>query len=157
MNLDGLENYGISFAHLKNFLTDYPSQDIANIGGYGDENKIESDVYDLMTNNFDICKQPLPKMYETIICLNTFEHLRDPIRSAENMVKSLKTNGHLFATMPFVYHKHDYDNVPDYYRYTTTGTEYLFRELRTIKLDCVPVSELRGSEEYLIIYIGQKK
>ncbi|MHA1591202.1 MAG: methyltransferase domain-containing protein [Candidatus Heimdallarchaeaceae archaeon] len=163
LKLDGLENYGTSFAHLKNFLGEYGGEDIANIGGCGDESKIDAKIYDpLVIQGFDICKQTLPRKHKTIICLNTFEHLYDPIRAAENIIKSLKDGGYLFVTLPFYYHQHDYEDVPDYYRYTTTGVKYLFRKLKEIKLDLVSdetegiVSE-NPCDSNLVIYIGKNE
>lgn len=123
---------------LKNFLTEYPHEDIADIGGAGyQENLVQlgiaPTVYDLR-DGFDITKTPLPKKHKTIICLNTFEHIFDPVRAAENIVKSLKKGGYLFLTTLWKYDNHDYTTedgfyVPDYYRFTEYALKQLFKKL----------------------------
>lgn len=152
---------------LEDFISKYPHSDMANIGGDGDEGRIENkfDNYDMAVNKFDICTSALPKKYQTIISLNTFEHLYDPIRAAENIVNSLKVGGYVFMTCPFMYHHHDYENVPDYFRYTPTGVRLLFKKLQEDSVECIQdITDAQfggdgksNSAQNIIVYIGHKK
>jgi hypothetical protein len=120
----------LSYRQLLAFLLHHPHPDIADIGGdptleVGDLSQhMKRTIYNI-TDGLDICATPLPRMHETILCLDLFEHIVDPIRAAENIVKSL--TGWLFVTTLFVFHKHDYP--VDMYRFTDTAMSWLFREL----------------------------
>ena len=109
---------------LQEFLNTYPHQDIADIGGWekieveaqvpapGGTHKdviarldqpLERVIYDLQGDvTVDITKTPLPRQHQTIICMDTFEHLYDPVRAADNIIKSLKAGGYLFLTTMFM-------------------------------------------------------
>ena len=132
---------GISLRQLDEFLDKVDRQDIADIGGAvghhydGSIIKLYKDncnfrIYDL-ENGYDICKKSLPRKHKTIVCVDTFEHIKDPVRAAENIVKSLQLKGNLFVTAPFIYEQHNYPI--DMYRYTDTAFKWLFRKLKIIK------------------------
>lgn len=126
--------------NLKRFLDRYPHPDIADIGGAGYEQNIIPfigevfDVYDPFYDaEFDICARPLPRKYQTIICLNTYEHLYNPFSASENIIKSLESGGFLFTSTPYMFHQHDYEHVPDYFRYTDTAMKHLLRDLEYVE------------------------
>lgn len=116
---------------------------------------LHPDVYDYGIDKFDICKTSLPKQYPVIICMNTFEHILDPVRAAENIVKSLAPGGHLFVTTLFVYPKHNYDEVVDTYRYTDTALSWLFRDLEEKR--CWFENENHPPQAVRVSYIGVKR
>ena len=130
---------------LRNFLERYPHKDIANIGGMGDDKvypDLKFDIYDKALKNLhDICLRPLPRRYQTIITLNTLEHIRDPIRAGEHIANSLNIGGYLFVSLPYLYHYHNYELigpnhdgvVMDYYRFTEMGLRYVFRLLTPVE------------------------
>lgn len=137
----------VSLEQLQRFLNQYPNEDIADVGGWekleaeyfnGTEDDLENavpavarldkplerQIYNL---GFDITKQKLPRHHQTIICMDTFEHLYDPVRAAENIVKSLKEGGYLFLTTVFMFQYHR--SPVDTYRYTDDSLKWLFRDL----------------------------
>jgi len=132
------------YAGLKSFIffiENFTHEDMADIGGAGYEDNIKrvmTDKYDVFDpiydKDFDICQLTLPRQYKTIICMDTLEHLYDPISASKNIINSLKSDGFLFITCPFLYHQHDYEGVPDYYRYTDTGLKHLFKDLDLVKV-----------------------
>ncbi len=153
-------NHELTINQLINrFIANYPHEDMADIGGHGMEARLavfdlHPDVYDLNTNRYDLCDTSLPRLYQTIICLNTFEHIYNPLVAAQNIVDSLKAGGYVFISTLFSYPKHDYDNVPDTYRYSDTALEYLFREL--IKDECWMEPENHPQGAIRVSFIGHK-
>lgn len=137
----------LALEQLQNFLNQYPHEDIADVGGW---EKLEASFFKgtvddlkhavpttarldrplkrkIFNIDFDITRQALPRQYGTILCMDTFEHLFDPVRAAENIVKSLKEGGYLFLTTVFMFHYHR--SPVDTYRYTDDSLKWLFREL----------------------------
>lgn len=145
---------------IQDFCDNYPHSDMADVGGSGYEERLavfdlHPTVYDTLIDGFDICVTPLPRPYQTIICCNTFEHLIDPVRAAENIVKSLKKGGYVFITTLFAYPKHDYDGVIDTYRYTDSALSILFKGLEEKK--CWFENESQAPGAIRVSYIGTKK
>lgn len=141
------------------FCDKYPHTDMADVGGNGYQERLaifdlHPTVYDMGIDGFDICKTPLLKKYQTIICLNTLEHIIDPVRAAENIVKSLKPGGYLFVSTLFSYPKHDYEDVIDTYRYTDTALSVLFKELKEEK--CWFENETQAPGAVRVSYVGVK-
>lgn len=124
--------------HFVGFINHYPHEDMADVGGAGYEEHIEqfgvkAKVYDLR-DGFDITKTPLPRKHQTIISLNTFEHILDPMAAAKNIIKSLKPGGYIFISTVWKYDYHAYTTddgfyVPDYYRFTDEVLKAMFSEL----------------------------
>ncbi len=86
---------------------------------------------------------------DAIFCMAVLEHVYDPKRAAEEIVRVLKPGGRAFIYVPFIYryhaHTHDYR---DYFRYSKDGVAYLFRACRTVEL--CPV---RGLFESLLRFL----
>ena len=140
----------LSLQQLNDFLNNYPHEDIADIGGWQEmtvdvlefkpgkeprrvkarlSQSIDRCICDLV---YDVTKAKLPRQHQTIICMDTFEHLYDPVRAAENIVKSLKSGGYLFLTTVFMYKYHRFP--VDTYRYTDDSLKWLFRGLEIDKV-----------------------
>lgn len=144
------------------FMEKYGTEDLADVGGAGYESRlalfdIQPHVYDLLEGgvSHDICKDILPRPYETIICCNTFEHIIDPFGAANNLVGSLKKGGYLFLTTVWIYPFHAYRDVIDTYRYTDQSLSVLFKDLEEVK--CWYEDELHPSGAIRVSYIGKKK
>lgn len=153
----------LTMAQLDDFFSKYGSDNVADIGGAGYEERLSllgvtPDVYDL-SGGFDICKTELPRKYSTIICCNTFEHIIDPYAAAQNIVKSLRPGGVVFITTLWKYDYHAYTTeeghyVPDTYRYTTEALSMLFGELEEKR--CWYEDE-KQQGFVRVSYIGRKK
>jgi hypothetical protein len=145
----------LSYAQLLAFLKSHPHGDMADIGGDPSLDFAEIDaprvLYNI-TDGLDICNKPLPKIHDTVISMDLFEHIVDPVRASENIVRSIGVGGWLFLTTVFVFHKHDYPI--DMYRYTDTALNWLFRDLRIER--CWMESEPESLNGQRVSIIGQK-
>ena len=67
--------------------------------------------------------------FDVIICLDTFEHVKNPIKAAEEISRVLKTGGVAIIASVFKcpIHSHPYD----YWRFTTKCFEKIFGKLET--------------------------
>jgi len=66
--------------------------------------------------NFPIAEQLVEHpLAEIVFCIETLEHIYDPIQAIENLHTLCKENGILYLTAPFINPLHD---VHDYLRYT---------------------------------------
>jgi SAM-dependent methyltransferase len=84
-----------------------------------------------------------------LFCIAVLEHVYDPKRAAEEIVRVLKPGGHALIYVPFVYRYHAHANdYRDYFRYTKDGIAYLFRDCAEITL--CPV---RGLFETLLRFL----
>lgn len=150
----------LTIRQLVDFMHKHGTEDIADVGGAGMESRlalfdIYPDVYDLLEGGIphDICKNPLPRKYETIICCNTFEHIIDPYRAAKNLVASLKPGGWIFVTTVWIYPFHAYRDVIDTYRYTDQALSVLFGELEG---ESWYENELHPAGAVRVSYIGRR-
>lgn len=149
----------LTMRQINDFIEKYPHKDMADVGGFGYEDRLsllglKPDVYDLLTNDHDICTSVLPKTYQTIICCNTFEHIIDPYGAAQNIIKSLKPGGYLFLTTVWRYPFHAYGDVIDTYRYTDQALKALFEKLEEVS--CWYEDEYHPEGAIRISYIGRK-
>jgi SAM-dependent methyltransferase len=157
----------LTIKQVAEFVQQFGTKDIADIGGAGMESRltlfdIKADVYDLNKEEFegegivhDICKNPLPKQYDTILCCNTYEHIIDPYKASQNIIKSLKPGGYVFITTVWIYPFHAYRDVIDTYRYTDQALSVLFKELEEVK--CWYENEFHPEGTIRVSYIGRKK
>ena len=82
-----------------------------------------------------------------LFCLAVLEHVYDPKRAAEEVVRVLKKGGIALLYLPFIYryHANSTEEYRDYYRYSKDGISYLFRGCS--ELEICPV---RGLFETLL-------
>jgi hypothetical protein len=92
-------------------------------------NIIDYSQLDLDTG-YDLTKPIRGKKYNTGICMDLLEHVKNPFLVAENISNSLNNGAVLFVTAPFIWGLHDYPG--DYFRYTEEGLEVLFAKLTCI-------------------------
>jgi SAM-dependent methyltransferase len=64
--------------------------------------------------------------YDTVICLEVLEHVKDPFRAVHEMGRILKPDGYLILSVPHLSRLHDEPH--DYYRYTRHGLSYLLEQ-----------------------------
>ena len=70
-----------------------------------------------------------------LFCLAVIEHVYDPKKAAEEIVRVLKKDGRAFIYVPFLYRYHAHQtDYRDYYRFTKDGIAYLFRGCKTVLL-----------------------
>ncbi len=79
---------------------------------------------------------PMPDgSFDSVICTQVFEHLKDPDKSAKEIYRVLKPGGTLLVTVPQMNELHEEPH--DYWRYTKFGLEELFGAVgfKTIHID----------------------
>ncbi len=70
-----------------------------------------------------------------LFCLAVLEHVYDPKKAAEEIVRVLKPGGRAFIYVPFLYRYHAHrSDYKDYYRYSKDGIAYLFRGCSHIEI-----------------------
>lgn len=62
-----------------------------------------------------------PDRFNTVICTETLEHMRDPKRAVERMYDALNPGGVCVITVPFAWYPHDYPR--DYWRISPDGLQ----------------------------------
>ncbi len=67
---------------------------------------------------------------DAVLCIAVLEHVYDPKKACEEIVRVLKKGGEAFLYVPFVYryHANSTKDYRDYFRYSKDGIGYLFRE-----------------------------
>lgn len=71
-----------------------------------------------------------------IFCIALLEHVYDPKRAAEEIMRVLKPGAEAFLYVPFMYryHANSTEDYKDYFRYSKDGIAYLFRKCSQITL-----------------------
>jgi SAM-dependent methyltransferase len=87
--------------------------------------------------------------FDLVISSAVLEHVRDPFRSANELMRVLKPGGKIFAAVPFLQPYHAYPH--HYYNMTSEGLRNLFAPLEVIELN-VPLS---GSPIFALTWILQ--
>ena len=64
--------------------------------------------------------------FDAIICIQVLEHVRDPIRSCEELYRVMKSGGLVLITLPFVWREHA--KPTDFWRFTSFGCYNLLKE-----------------------------
>lgn len=85
--------------HLK-----YTSQDFAQYDGRGNNKGLQTKSWDNSKLDIisDIIAIPRPdKSFDTLMCIEVFEHLPDPISALKEFERLLKPGGYLIITAPF--------------------------------------------------------
>lgn len=84
-----------------------------------DPNRSPDVVDDITDTLFD------DSSFDYVICSEVLEHVRDPFRASENILRILKPGGQAFISTPFQFPTHDAPH--DYFRYTEYGLRHLLR------------------------------
>ena len=71
--------------------------------------------------------------FDTIICMETFEHVARPWIAIDELYRVLKPEGFLIMTVPFDCPIHEHPH--DYYRYTPDGLRVLLRQFILPQID----------------------
>ena len=86
----------------------------------------------------DICSniEGLEKKYDKIICLAILEHVYNPFKGIENLIKMLKNNGSIYGFVPYLYNYHAPQdlNFQDYFRFSKDSLSYLFKDFNYVEL-----------------------
>ena len=98
-------------------------------------NQIATDVIpnrklDVMCDTHNVCFRD--ESFSTVLCLEVFEHLKDPQKAADEIYRILKKNGKLILTTRFMFPYHDSPH--DYFRYTRDGLRHLFRDWSSVDI-----------------------
>lgn len=100
----------------------YVSQDFGKYDGTGSGDGLHPGKWDNSKIDIisDITKIPEPDgSFDAVMCIEVFEHLRDPIRALRELTRLLKPGGHLILTAPFcaLTHFSPYFFITGYSRY----------------------------------------
>lgn len=85
--------------------------------------------YVLDINNMHIFED---NSIDVIICLEVFEHLKNPFKARDEIKRVLKKGGLLIGSSPFIFPLHD--EPEDYFRFTKYGIINLFKAMKCLEL-----------------------
>lgn len=84
-----------------------------------------------------------------LFCLAVLEHVYDPKKAAEEIVRVLKKGGTAFIYVPWMYRYHAHaKDYRDYFRYSKDGIAYLFRDCASVE-----ICPVRGLFESLLRFL----
>lgn len=103
---------------------------------YGYEPEMKGDRYDC-DGHQDIENLSFPDAsLDAVICLDVLEHVLNPFKAAQEVVRVLRPGGYALVAVPFMagYHgktgsSQGDDDYPDHWRMTHTGLAHAFRDL----------------------------
>lgn len=78
--------------------------------------------------------------FDLVITNSVIEHIDRPWKAAPHISSLIRPGGHLFIAMPWFYPVHEGPYFGDHWRSTPSGMEFLFEDLRTVKVDHSPSS-----------------
>lgn len=86
----------------------------------------------------DIISWRSRRRFNTVVCLETLEHIAEPWIAIEKMYALLKPAGLFVGSWPFLFEVHDHPH--DYWRVTPAGFAYLleraqFTEIEVVRID----------------------
>jgi SAM-dependent methyltransferase len=88
---------------------------------------------------------------DVIICIEVLEHIPNPHEAVQELARLLKPGGSIYLSVPFSAREHQ---VPyDYFRYTSFGLEYLFKEAG---LNVEYIKPVRGDMYRLFCVLGEQ-
>ncbi|MBX7227784.1 MAG: methyltransferase domain-containing protein [Chitinophagales bacterium] len=82
----------------------YTSQDFCQYDGTGDERGLQMNQFDTSKIDIvsDITNIPVENSsFDAIMCIEVLEHVPDPVKALNELVRILKPNGYLIITAPF--------------------------------------------------------
>jgi SAM-dependent methyltransferase len=102
----------------------YLSQDIAQYDGEGNRRGLHTNQWDTGQLNFicDLYDIPEEGGFDAVLCTEVIEHVIDPVRAVEKLVRLLRPGGVLILTAPFTSLTHF---AP--YHFATGFSEYFYR------------------------------
>jgi len=71
-------------------------------------------------------------VFDCVFASECMEHLGDPFRFVREVARTLKPDGTVIVTVPFMYHQHD--DPQDYWRLTKKSLEQLFSSFADVKI-----------------------
>jgi SAM-dependent methyltransferase len=71
--------------------------------------------------------------FDTVLCLEVLEHVRNPFIALAEMYRILKPGGYLIASTPFFYELHDED-YGDHWRFTRQGWGVLLEKFTEVAI-----------------------
>ena len=100
-----------------------------DVNDYGDYPDI---IFDLCSNNIST----LENRYDKIICIAILEHVYNPFKATDNLIKMLKPDGIIFGYVPYLYHYHAPNDLQfqDYFRFSKDALSYLFKDFKEVEL-----------------------
>lgn len=115
----------------------YTSQDIAQYDGKGDGAGLQTRTWDFHQIDIicDLYDIPEDRKFDVVLCTEVMEHVTDPVRALEKMVRLLAPGGRLILTAPFNSLTHF---AP--YHYCTGFSQYFLRlhlERLGMKIDTI--------------------
>jgi len=96
----------------------------------------------------DICEWNASNKYDQIFMLEVLEHTHNPFSAVENLFISLKPEGRLSLSVPFVFPIHDAPY--DFFRFTKHGLKLLFK-----KYECVEIKQRNSWAQAITVLIGR--
>lgn len=102
----------------------YLAQDIAQYDGAGNQRGLHTDKWDTRQLDFvcDLYDIPEEDGFDAVLCTEVLEHVTDPVRAVEKLVRLLRPGGVLILTAPFCSLTHF---AP--YHFATGFSEYFYR------------------------------
>lgn len=94
------------------------------------------------------------KSYDTVLCINTLEHVYDHVHVIKETRRILKNDGEFIIAVPFIMFVHPCPN--DYWRYTEQTVTKLLNENGFSRVDVLPVGEGPYLAALQIIYPSLK-
>lgn len=81
----------------------------------------------------DVCAMPFEsESWDAVILVEVLEHVKEPWKAVEEILRVLKTGGKLVLTSPFIYPIHELEH--DYYRYTKHGLRFLLQKFNEVTI-----------------------
>lgn len=122
---------------------DYLAQDIAEYDGSGDGAGLHTGSWDTSRLDFicDLYDIPEDRQFDTVFCSEVLEHVVDPVRAVEKLVRLTRPGGRVIVTAPF-------NSITHFapYHYCTGFSRY-FYELHFERLGCA-IEELTPNGGY---------
>ena len=113
---------------------EYVSQDFAKYNGDGDSKGLQTGVWNQSNLDIicDITSIPEPDCsFDSIICVEVFEHLPNPLLALKEFARLIRPNGYLIITAPFCslthFSPYHYYSGFNHYFYRTHLADYGFR------------------------------
>jgi SAM-dependent methyltransferase len=110
-------------------------------------------TYDM---NKDLCCVWLREMleeYDVAFCIETLEHLYNPVVACENLNKILKPGGILYLTVCYIYPHHGYN---DYLRYTDFGLKILLEKAQFENIEITPRVATIGQRAIMDFFAAER-